>query len=93
MPGRAPASICLPLAIQLAAARVAMLPLSLLLGHLDRQLDLLSGPRDAPPRQQSLRATVVLPEPSSPSSTTKNPRSGLAWPASAVPRPKMEVMN
>jgi non-specific serine/threonine protein kinase len=49
----------LPLAIELAAARVRTLSPRLLLGHLDRQLDLLRGARDAPARQQSLRATLT----------------------------------
>ena len=48
----------LPLALELAAARVGTLSPGMLLDHLDRQLDLLRGARDAPPRQQSLRATL-----------------------------------
>ncbi len=58
----------LPLAIELAAARVALLPPAALLGRLERRLGLLKGgPRDAPRRQQTLRATIdwsytLLPE-------------------------------
>ncbi|MCA1600039.1 MAG: AAA family ATPase, partial [Chloroflexi bacterium] len=49
----------LPLAIELAAARVALLPPTALLGRLERRLALLKGgPRDSPPRQQTLRATI-----------------------------------
>ena len=48
----------LPLALELAAARVRTLSPGMLLDHLDRQLDLLTGSRDAPPRQRSLRATL-----------------------------------
>ncbi|MBV9358704.1 MAG: helix-turn-helix domain-containing protein [Chloroflexi bacterium] len=49
----------LPLALELAAARVRTLSPSMLLDHLDRQLDLLTGSRDAPARQRSLRATLT----------------------------------
>ena len=58
----------LPLAIELAAARVALLPPAALLGRLERRLGLLKGgPRDSPLRQQTLRATIdwsytLLPE-------------------------------
>jgi predicted ATPase/class 3 adenylate cyclase len=49
----------LPLAIELAAARVALLSPDELLGRLDRRLPLLaSRSRDAPARQQTLRATI-----------------------------------
>jgi len=48
----------LPLALELAAARVRSLSPQLLLERLDQQLDLLVGARDAPTRQQSLRATL-----------------------------------
>ena len=48
----------LPLALELAAARVRTVAPELLLSHLDRRLDLLTGPRDAPLRHQSLRATL-----------------------------------
>jgi predicted ATPase/transcriptional regulator with XRE-family HTH domain len=49
----------LPLAIELGAARVRHLPLWALRMHLDRRLHLLTGgPRDLPPRQQTMRDTV-----------------------------------
>jgi predicted ATPase/DNA-binding SARP family transcriptional activator len=49
----------LPLAIELAADRVRMLSLPALLTRLERRLELLTGgPRDLPPRQRSLRATL-----------------------------------
>jgi non-specific serine/threonine protein kinase len=49
----------LPLAIELAAARVALLEPDQLLIRLDRRLSLLASRlRDAPPRQQTLRATI-----------------------------------
>ena len=59
------AEICLrldglPLAIELAAARVRMLTPSELLRRLTRRLPILSsGPRDSPDRQQTLRNTIV----------------------------------
>ena len=49
----------LPLAIELAAARVALLDADELLARLDRRLPLLaSRSRDAPDRQRTLRATI-----------------------------------
>jgi predicted ATPase/class 3 adenylate cyclase/Tfp pilus assembly protein PilF len=48
----------LPLAIELAAARVRMLSPSELLDRLSERLDLLKGGRDAEPRQQTIRATI-----------------------------------
>jgi predicted ATPase/DNA-binding winged helix-turn-helix (wHTH) protein len=58
------AAICsrvdgLPLAIELAAARVKMLPPSAMLTRLESRLQLLAaGPRDVPERQQTLRKTI-----------------------------------
>ena len=49
----------LPLAVELAAARVRVLSLEDLLRRLNRRLETLTGgPPDAPPRQQTLRATI-----------------------------------
>jgi predicted ATPase len=49
----------LPLAIELAAARVGNLPLQAIAAHLDQSLRLLTGgSRTALPRQQRLRATL-----------------------------------
>jgi predicted ATPase len=50
---------CLPLALELAAARMRLLTSTELLARLDRRLPVLTdGPRDAPVRQQTLRATI-----------------------------------
>ncbi|HEX9370216.1 MAG TPA: AAA family ATPase, partial [Roseiflexaceae bacterium] len=49
----------LPLAIELAAARIKLFPLAALLQRLDRRLPLLTGgARDLPARHQTLRATI-----------------------------------
>jgi non-specific serine/threonine protein kinase len=50
----------LPLAIELAAARVKLLPPASLLSRLDHSLGLLvGGSRDLPDRQQNLRSTIA----------------------------------
>jgi predicted ATPase/DNA-binding SARP family transcriptional activator len=50
----------LPLAIELAAARLRVLPLSAIAERLDHALDLLVvGQRDAPARHRTLRATIA----------------------------------
>jgi non-specific serine/threonine protein kinase len=51
---------CLPLALELAAARVKALSTDELFQRLARRLPLLTGgPRDAPERQRTLRATIA----------------------------------
>src|SRR5439155_26883151 len=50
----------LPLALELAAARLKVLPLPDLLRRLERRLPLLTGgARDAPERQRTLHATIA----------------------------------
>lgn len=50
---------CLPLAVELAAARVTVLSPEAILSRLGRRLPLLTrGPRDVPAKQRGLRATI-----------------------------------
>jgi len=50
----------LPLAIELAAALVKVLPLPAILSRLEQRLHVLvGGPRDLPPRQQTLRTAIT----------------------------------
>ena len=50
----------LPLAIELAAARIKVLPVQALLARLSQRLAVLKGgPRDVPVRQQTLRNTIT----------------------------------
>jgi predicted ATPase len=62
---RAVAEICvrldgLPLAIQLAASRIKLLPPQAMLARLNNRLKLLTGgARDLPPRQQTIRETIA----------------------------------
>jgi len=61
---RALAEVCvrldgLPLAIELAAARVRFVPASALGARLERPLDLQSGLRDAPERHRTLRDAIA----------------------------------
>ncbi len=48
----------MPLAVELAAARVKVLPPEQIVERLGQRLDLLKGGRDADPRQATLRATI-----------------------------------
>jgi predicted ATPase/class 3 adenylate cyclase len=48
----------LPLALELAASRIAVLSPEQLLGRLSKRLDLLKAGRGVDPRQQTLRATI-----------------------------------
>ena len=51
---------CLPLALELAAARTKALSTRQLLQRLEKRLPMLTGgPRDAPERQRTLRATIA----------------------------------
>src|SRR6266849_5476310 len=50
----------MPLALELAAARIRVLPPEAMLGRLGDGLSLLiGGPRDLPGRQQTIRATIA----------------------------------
>jgi predicted ATPase/class 3 adenylate cyclase len=48
----------LPLALELAAARLRVFSPAQLLDRIDARLDLFTGPRDAEPRHRTLRATI-----------------------------------
>jgi len=72
----------LPLAIELAAARVALLDPNELLARLERRLPLLaSQSRDAPSRQRTLRSAIKR---SMSCSRTKSTRSFAGWLCSAA---------
>jgi len=63
-PDEATAELCrrldnLPLALELAAARTAVLSSGQILDRLAQRLDLFKGGRDADPRQETLRATIA----------------------------------
>lgn len=63
-PSPAVAELCrrvdnMPLALELAAARVKALPVEQILERLSSRLDLFTGGRDADPRQRTLRATIA----------------------------------
>jgi predicted ATPase/class 3 adenylate cyclase len=63
-PSETVATLCrrldnLPLALELAAARTAVLSPAQILDRLSQRLDLLTGGRDTDPRQQTLRATIA----------------------------------
>src|SRR5204862_8216031 len=49
---------CLPLAVELAAARARLLSPGQILERVSQRLDLLKGGRDVEARQQTLRATI-----------------------------------
>ena len=64
VPDDAVAELCgrldnLPLALELAAARVRVLEPAQILERISQRLDLFSAGRDADPRQQTLRATIA----------------------------------
>ena len=66
----------LPLAIELAAAQAGLLGPCELLSRLERRLDLLAdGPRDLPPRQQTLRGAIAW----SYDLLTPDERRAFAW--------------
>jgi predicted ATPase/class 3 adenylate cyclase len=48
----------MPLALELAAARLRLFSPAQLLDRIDSRLDLFAGPRDAEPRHRTLRATI-----------------------------------
>jgi predicted ATPase/class 3 adenylate cyclase len=63
-PDEAVAELCsrldnLPLALELAAARVSVLTPAQILERISQRLDLFQAGRDADPRQQTLRATIA----------------------------------
>ena len=63
-PGETVAELCrrldnLPLAIELAAARIDVLSPEQILDRISHRLDLFRGGRDTDPRQQTLRATIT----------------------------------
>ena len=84
----------IPLALELAAARLRLLPPAALLrrlgDRLDRPLDLAAGPVDLPDRQRTLRATIEWSyEPARPSRAgAAGPAVGLRRRAGRWPRPR-----